>query len=231
VRKGTTEITSDDASVLVIQGGNRYRLPKSAPAFDEPGAVAPRIREVVTERSLLNAHGTIYVLPRTNSGGVAHLKPVTTHDKQIDDFCSYRGLLVLTGTRKDAKPDGHFFGTNDGKQGLWFGDIDDLWKLGKPRGHGGPLLKTSVKANQSSDPYLMNGYDKKSVVLSHDSPDPVRFTIEVDFLADDKWHTYKTIEVPVGGTVTHEFLPGYSARWVRLRTDKDCSATAQFAYE
>ena len=49
----------------------------------------------------------------------------------------------------------------DGKLGLWFGAIDDLWKLGKPVGVGGPWKHTAVKAGKPSDAYLMTGYDKK----------------------------------------------------------------------
>ena len=41
--------------------------------------------------------GTFYMLPRTNSGGVAGMKPICTHGKRISDFCSWRGLLVLAG--------------------------------------------------------------------------------------------------------------------------------------
>ena len=80
------------------------------------------------------------------------MKPICTHNKRIVDFCSWRGLLVLAGTRVNAKPDGHYFGTGDGRAGLWFGDVDDLWKLGKPRGHGGPRLKTAIKQTSKTIP-------------------------------------------------------------------------------
>ncbi len=148
----------------------------------------------------------------------------------ITDFCSWRGLLALAGTRGDAKPDGHFFAANEAA-GVWFGDIDDLWKLGKPHGHGGPWLNTPVEANLASDPYLMTRYDKKSVTLSHGAKETVRVTIEIDFSAAGFFHEYKTIEVPAGKTITHEFPQGYSARWVRVKSDKACQATAQFFYE
>jgi hypothetical protein len=223
----STRVESDAASLIVVQGGMRFRLPKSDP-FD-PGART--IREVVTERSLLNAGGSFFLLPWPTAGGALKIKPICTHDKRIVDFCSWRGLLVLAGTRANAKPDGHYFGTGDGRAGLWFGDVDDLWKMGKPRGHGGPWLKTAIKANTGSDPYLMTGYDKKSVVLSHDLKEAVRFTIEVDFTGDGSFHDYKAIAVSPGKTVTYEFPTGYSARWVRLKSDKDCTATAQFDYE
>ena len=76
------------------------------------------------------------------------IKPVCTHDKVFTDFCSWRGMTVLAGTRNDARPDGHYFASSAGGPGLWFGDIDDLWRMGKPRGHGGPWLSTPVKADE-----------------------------------------------------------------------------------
>jgi len=228
-------IQSDDASVIVIEEKARYRLPKSGTAYDKEWATGwPRVvREVVTERSLMNAGGSFYVLPRTHSGGIAHIKPVCTHNKRIVDFCSWRGILVLSGTRADAKADGHYFnfGGTDAAAGLWYGDIDDLWKMGKPKGKGGPWLNTMTKENMPSDPYLMTGYDKKTLKLSHDSTIFVQATIEVDFLATGKWEVYQTVEIPAGQTFTHEFPAGYSAHWVRVRIDRECRATAEFTYE
>ena len=126
----------------------RWRLPRAAASYDKPFAIGwPRdVREVVTERQLLNAHGTIYVLRHSAAGGLSSIKPVCTHNKRIVDFCSWRGMLVIAGTRVDAAEDGHYFASTDGKTGLWFGDVDDLWKLGKPRGRGGPWLDSDVIA-------------------------------------------------------------------------------------
>jgi hypothetical protein len=229
-RKADPEVSIDDASVIVTQGKTRYRLPKSDAIFDQPGVAPPHIREVVTERALLNAHGTFYMLPRDTAGGALNIKPICTHDKMITDFCSWRGLLVLAGTRADAKPDGHFFASKGAPAGLWFGDIDDLWKLGKPRGHGGPWKDAAVKAGEPSDPYLMAGYDKKSLTLSHDAKEPVTFSVEVDFVADGTWHEYAKLTVKPGETLTHDFPEGYSAHWVRLRTDRDAKVAATFTY-
>lgn len=223
----------DDASVVVVEGTRRFRLPKGSPAYDtrRPGGWPRGVREVVTERSLFNAHGTFYMLPRGNSGGVAGIKPICTHGKWISDFCSWRGMLVLAGTKSGAKPDGHYVAAADGKAGLWFGDIDDLWRLGKPRGIGGPWRSTAVEANVPSDPYLMTGYDKKTMLLSHDSTSDVVFSVEVDFVRDGTWKEYGRFTVKPGEVLTHEFPAGYSAHWVRLRVDTPCIATAQFRYE
>ena len=225
-------IDSDDASVIVREGKLQMRLPKN-PGYDAQWAGGwPRaLRELVTERSLLNAAGTFYLVPRENSGGLRRIKPVCTHNKRITDFCSWRGLTVIAGCAATAKPDGHYFAADDGKAGLWFGDIDDLWQLGKPVGVGGPWRDSTVEAGKPSDPYLMLGYDQKTLDLKHDARTEVRFTIEVDVAGEGVWFPYKTVGVPAGKPLTHAFPAGYSAHWVRLTPEKACKATAVFTYK
>jgi hypothetical protein len=223
----------DDASVIMTDPkGNRYRLPKGADVFSRQSASGwPRgIREIVTERNMMNIHGTFYELPRAESGGLAKIRPICTHNRRIFDYISWRGVLVLSGNLAGAAADGHYVASDDGKVGLWVGNVEDLWKLGVPRGEGGPWRDSAVKAGEPSDPYLMTGYDRKVVRLSHDRPGEVRFTTEVDFLADGTWHTYETIAVPAGKTVTHTFPAGFAAHWVRVKADADCKATAHFLY-
>jgi hypothetical protein len=228
------QVTMDEASIIVTQAKHRYRLPVSGRAgdgLDAGGAPIRHLREVVTERFLLNAGGSFYMVPRPTAGGAERIQPVCTHDKRIGDFCSWRGLMVLAGTRPDAKPDGHAFVPGNGSAGVWLGDIDDLWKMGKPRGQGGPWLRTAVKPGEPSDPYLMAGYDQKTLELSHDSAGPVRFDVEVDYRADGTWRPYHIFEVPPGKPMTYEFPTGYSAHWVRFQCDSACNATARLVYK
>lgn len=116
------------------------------------------------------------------------------------------------------------------QSGLWFGNIDDLWQMGKPSGWGGPWWQTPVKAGAVSDPFLMTGFDKKVVHLANDSDHDVCFTIEVDFLGNGTWRLYAPFKVPAKGYVHHEFPDGFSAHWVRVAVDKDCTATVYFVY-
>ncbi len=219
----------DAASVIVTdERGIRRRLPKGDPAFDAPGPIGwPRgIREVVTERSLFNAHGTLYELPRPSAGGMARLRPVCTHNRRIHDFCSWRGLVVLCGLRTGVGPSEHVVVSDDRRAALWLGAVDDLWKLGRPRGHGGPWLDTPVQAGAPSDPYLMNGFDFNRLELRHDANRPVRFTVEVDIAGDDQWTPAFEFSVKPGELFTFRFPDGFAVHWVRFRTDADCRATA-----
>jgi len=224
----------DAASVIVEAKGQRFRLPLGA-SF-APGEHRAT-REAVSERHLADIAGTWYEIPRiegTNKEGHEwrKIKPVATHGRAISDFCTWRGLFVIAGVDPNGKKDGHLFTDADRKIGLWFGAIDDLWKFGKPRGRGGPWKNTAVKAGEPSDPYLMTNYDKKTLTITHNAPQPVSFTIEVDLYNNGMFRTFQTVEVPAAGGKTElEFAPGYQAHWVRLVPKQDCTATAEFIYE
>ncbi len=223
-----TPYTVDQASVLLIDDeGRRFRLPKGHASVD--GQAERCIREVVTERSLLNACGTFYELPRAGSGGIQRMKPITSHNLHIHDFASWRGLLVLSGVDPSQAGE-HCIISTDGKTGIWLGNVDDLWRFGAPGGKGGPCYQTDMTAGVPSDPYLMACYIHKKVVLSHDADHDVQFSLQVDFQADDTWSCYASITVPPGQEVTHVFPDGYSAHWVRVRISHTCRATAVFHY-
>ncbi|MFW6106710.1 MAG: PEP-CTERM sorting domain-containing protein [bacterium] len=222
----TLDYSVDDAS-LIFDG--QFRLPKSSEAFD--GGLAPGqargIQEVVTERSLLNAHGTIFELPRHNTYG---MRAITTHNREIYDFMSWRGLLVLSGNLNDAAEDGHYFKTEDGQAGLWFGNVDDLWSFGTPTGVGGPWLETAVNAGETSDPYLMAGYDEKLLELWHDSDEAVDFSVLIDFRAEGIFYEYETFTVPADETLCYLFPEGFDAQWVKFKAHDDTTASAWLTY-
>jgi len=169
-------VTVDESSVLVIDDlGRRWRLPLGADAYTglTNQATLRICREVATERDLLNCHGTFYELPAENADGYAKIRPIASHTLRINDYASYRGLLVMTGIDpKAAGSNDHLIVSDDKKAMVWAGVIDDLWKLGKPTGHGGPWKNTSVKANDPSDPYLIGFYDNG--VCSFRTGQPVR---------------------------------------------------------
>jgi hypothetical protein len=187
-------------------------------------------REVVTERDLFNCHGTFYELPAESSGGFAKIRPITTHNLRIKDYATYRGLLVLSGLNTDASGS-HVVRSEDGKLALWLGAIDDLWKMGKPRGNGGPWKNNEVKAGVPSDPYLMTGYDHKSLELSHRLNGPVTFRLEADITGTGQWVSVSSMTVQAGETYTHRFPDSFACYWVRLLADRDTRATAQFEYK
>jgi hypothetical protein len=218
----------DDASVLFLdQDGKRWRLPKGEIGKHPLGNYRVA-REIVTERDIFNAEGTLYEVPARNAGGFIKVRPITTHNRLIHDLCGYRGLLVMSGIAKDAPTSNkHIIHSTDGETAVWAGSIDDLWKFGKPRGIGGPWKDSEVKSIVPSDPYLMTGYDKKSLTLTTSSPTTI--TAEIDMTGNGDWAPYMSFEVDKA--VTHNFPESFSAYWIRFRSDKDCTATATLAYE
>ena len=95
---------------------------------------------------------------------------------------------------------------------------------------GGPWWKAPVKAGTVSDPFLMTGFDKKVLHLTQTGADKAWFAIEVDFLGDGTWNEYQKLYVDDGGYLAHPFPDAFSAHWVRLKVDSDCTATAYFHY-
>lgn len=156
-------------------------------------------------------------------GGVWGIRPICSHLRIIPDFCHWRGLFVMASDQIDHDQ-------GQPQSGLWFGNIDDLWRLGKPAGWGGPWWQTPLKAGDVSDPFLMTGFDKKVVHLANDGDEKVNFRIEVDFLGNGTWKHYDTLTVFAKGYVHHEFPDGFSAHWVRVGVDSDCTATVYFMY-
>lgn len=228
-------VAVDDASVLITDDkGRRWRLPKGNDAFTGlTNAASLRIcREVATERDLLNCHGTFYELPAENADGFAKIRPVASHNFRINDYASYRGMLIMTGINPAlAKENSHIIVSSDGKAAVWAGAIDDLWKMGKPTGNGGPWKDALVKANEPSDPYLIGFYDKRKLTLSHNAKESVIFTIEVEPIGHGPWMRYKEVIVAPGKAFNFTFPDNFQARWIRFSSNKDCKATAFLEYK
>lgn len=221
-------LTVDAASVLYTDdSGKRWRIPKGAPALDNH--VYRVCREVATERDLFNAHGTFYELPAENAGGFAKVRPVATHNRLVHDYCSYRGLFIVSGIADGAPESPHIIRSSDGKAALWAGAIDDIWKLGKARGHGGPWFGSAVKKGIPSDPYLMTAYDRKTLTLTADKA--VTLTAEIDLTGEGRWASYQAFEVKPGTETTHTFPGEFQAYWIRFKSSEDCTATARLVYE
>ena len=228
-RNGVLEV--DEASVIYIDdNGKRFRLPKN-PDFVEAGPLGfgRLCREVATERDLFNCHGTFFELPADNAGGFSYVRPVATHNRRIFDYCSYRGLLVISGINLETAGDNrHIIRSDDGKTALWVGAIDDIWELGKPEGVGGPWLNTAVDAHEYSDPYLMTGYDQKTLKLR--SSDDATITAEIDITGMGDWHVCKIFQLHSDEPVEYQFPQAFQAYWIRFKSDAKTTATVQLFY-
>lgn len=228
-------VTIDKASVLIIDdSGRRWRLPKGNPKYDEltRNGLLRICREVSTERDLFNCSGTFYELPAENADGFAKIRPIASHNFRIYDYASYRGMLIMTGLVPNSiKANSHIIKSTDGKVMVWAGVIDDLWKMGKPTGEGGPWKNSTVKAGEASDPYLLGFYDQRTLELLHANNQSVTFRIEVEPIGHGPWMTYKTVTVKAGEKFKMTFPYSFQSRWIRFVANHDCEATAWLEYK
>jgi hypothetical protein len=151
------------------------------------------------------------------------IRPVSNHLRMVPDFVSWRGMSVMAGDQTDGS-------TGQPQSGLWFGNIDELWSFGKPKGIGGPWYHNRLKAGAVSDPYLMNGFDQKTVHITNHSTTDIEISLEVDNLSNDTWSVYKKVKVPAGEYRYHVFETGFSAQWIRAKLNYEAEVTVQFTY-
>ena len=211
-------------------GWQVYRLPKATHTQDHAWTTEwPRIREVESERWMVNASGMFYEMPAMSyADRIWGIRPVCSHLRIIGDYCSWNGLLVMAGDQTtpigDSNP-----AVGQPQANLWFGKTDDLWQWGKPTGWGGPWWETQVAAGEPSDPFLMTGFDQKVIHVSS-ADHAATVALQVDFMGHGQWHDYLTLDVPAGGYAHHCFSPGFNAHWIRAVSDADATLTAQLHY-
>jgi hypothetical protein len=226
-------IREDAASIILEEDGQRYRIPRGAAGV--PAQSGGRVcREVATERDLLNVGGSFFELPARNAQGIAKMRPIATHLLEIDDYASQFGVTFLAAAAAENAAQNanlaRLFVTPDQSVALWAGVIDDLWKLGKARGVGGPWKDSPTEAGRPSDPYLMTAYDHKSLTLSHTGGKEITVTAEIDVDGTGAWIPYRRFQV-AGTPVEHNFPEGFGAYWIRFTSDTSVVATAQLRYE
>ena len=225
----------DDKSVLLHYRGAPYRLPIGSESI--AGVRSPMVsrldREVVTERDLFHVAGTFYELPAENAGGVPKIRPISTSDKLIVDYASYRGLLVLSGIvgEKSSGESERIARSEDGVGAVWRGVIDDLWSLGKARGQGAVWKETKVAKDAPSDPMLATGYDRKTLELANASEFAAKVDLEADITGDGDWIRIQTYEVPARGEIREVLPTALQAYWFRLRSQVDATLSGKFIYD
>jgi hypothetical protein len=232
---GTFAAGQDRASAILKvllpgQGWTTYRLPKATHTQDHAYTTEwPRLREVESERWLLNAGGMFYEIPSmTYAGRVWGVRPVCSHLRIVGDFCSWNGMLVLAGDQTTPIGDANLDGGQP-QANLWFGKTDDLWSWGKPAGWGGPWWEADVAAGEPSDPYLMTGFSRACLHVRHSRPG-TKIDVELDFMGTGRFNRYTTLETDESGYRVEVLPDGLGAHWLRLVPRAEGTATAQLFY-
>ena len=105
-------LISKESRSIVGQEGKPYRPSPTQRSFGPTTSLCPLvIRECTVRlnrrRMLANIHGTFYEVPFWIVGQAplyTKMRPVSTHNKQISDFTTWNGLLVLAGLK--SQPSG-----------------------------------------------------------------------------------------------------------------------------
>lgn len=220
----------DRASVIlrVLTKGewHRYRLPFGSQSWSHTWNTEwMRIRFAQTERLLMDAFGLFYDLPNLTYGGRTFgIQPISRHLRVTPDFVHYNGYFVMASDQTD-----HTVGQP--QSGLWWGSIDDLWSFGKPQGWGAVWYREDVRSGQMSDPFLMTGFDKKSVSLLSKEGQRAKVDVEVDVLGDGSWRRITTLDSGRAGLATFQFPSGFAAHWIRAIAKSDAKeVSVSFAY-
>jgi len=181
---------------------------------------------------LMDAYGLFYELQtRENPGGYAigglQPRPISQSFGAINDFTPFRGMIAMGlagSTTFPGSPSRTDTRSGQARSGLTFVKPQDLWKFGKPEGWGGVWNGTSVGAGETSDPFLINGFDKKTIHLETDAA--TDYTIQVDPIGDGSWKDYDTVSF--GGAGYDAYIMTGDAVWVRVKSSDAVTATAWF---
>jgi hypothetical protein len=118
-----------------------------------------------------------------------------------------------------------YYATGHLQAGLDFFRLEDLWSFGKPGGYGGVWKDTSISAGATSNPFLIYGFETKTIHLWSDTPGT--FTIEVDPVGDGSWKTYDTVTL-TSTRLYDKFIITGDAVWCRVKFDTAAKVGAWF---
>lgn len=202
----------------------KYRLPKAHDFWGNTEATNAIIRHVNPHATLADLFGICYIVTDSyDTPGVPETfipKPMGTHLSTFEDFTTWRGRLAVLGTANWWRSHER----SGADTGLRVMTLEDLYEMGKPHGHGGVWKGTSVDAGETSDPFLVNGFDQKTIHLETDGA--TDFDIEVDPIGDGSWKTYDTVSF--GGAGYDPYIMSGDAIWVRIKSSNAVTATAWF---
>lgn len=184
-----------------------------------------RIRQVETERFLMDAYGGFYQLSiatsNRSSNGFPLVEPVSNHARTVTDFTSWNGYLVLASNQNTPQagdpPKYPTAGQSD--SGLLLTTTDALWSYGKPHGEGLWYDNEAVTAGAMSEPMLIRGYEKRSLFVSSSAATDV----EVWVYHQHRPFLHSTLTMTAGG---YDRLDLPAADWVAIKSVSTSTLTA-----
>lgn len=222
-----------------------YRLPKASHTYD--GAHGwntewPRIRDVGTPDQpdyLKTMHGMFWNFPETfTSKNSAGIRPRSAYLKVIGDFAHWNDRLVF-GCDDSAEKEflntrgakGDIEGPGQSNSNLWFASFDTPDKLGPATASGAVWLSDALAAGEKSEPFLLAGWDFRSVWLMNEGDAASTFSFELDKEGRGSWTPAgEPVVLAAGESKRIALNPLGNAEWIRVLSSDATIATAQFNY-
>ncbi len=221
-----------------------YRLPKASHSYD--GAHGwntewPRIRDIGTKEKpdyLMTMHGMFWHFPKYfNPGNSTGIRPRSAYLKVIGDFARWNGRLVFgcdDAAHKEflnkRKAKGGIEGPGQSNSNLWFTTPEKPDQLGTKTATGAVWLNEKIAKGEYSEPFLFAGWPYRSVWINNEGGGDATFILETDKNGDGNWIATKKIEVPASASAHHVFTDDESGEWIRIKPDKQVTATVVFSY-
>ncbi len=239
----------DHKSVIVgvrnhKSGWSFYRLPKASHSYD--GAHGwntewPRIRDIGTEEKpdyLMTMHGMFWRFPGTFSAdNSAGIRPRSAYLKVIGDYTRWNDQLVFgcdDSAQKEflnkRKQKGGIEGPGQSNSNLWFTSFEKPDELGPNTASGSVWLNEEVAANETSEPMIFSGWQKRTVWVQNAGDKDVAFVFEVDKIGNQNWEELKTVALIAGASANIEFNLEEKGEWIRVRAKSNTLATVSFNY-
>jgi len=215
----------------LLDGGqwSTFRLPKGSHAFDAKHGWYtewPRIRDLDDGQFMAVLHGQMFDFPGTfSAANTAGIRPICTHLRYVPDLAQWGDWLVI-GSDDTTVMRNPLAGQS--QSNLWFGTKADLKQWGPVAAWGGVWMGDHVKAAQPSDPFLIAGYARRVLHVSHQENQAVSYSLEADVKGDGRWVAIAKLDVPAKSYRWQLLDPGLQAEWLRVVPDKDCFVSAWF---
>jgi hypothetical protein len=224
----------DKRSVLLaVREANvwhHFRLPKGSYTHDALHGWFtewPRIREVGDNKWLMHMHGLFYDFPPTFSvNDTSGLRPICTYLKMPVDYCAWRDGIAMACDDTSIMQNPL---AGQSHSNLRFLQWSDLATSGAPSGWGGVWIEESVRANQTSDPFLVSGFARGTLHIRHAAENAVAFRIDIDRTGRGDWKNIGTVPTGADGYAWRIINDDLPAVWMRLTPDRPAEkVTAYF---
>jgi hypothetical protein len=192
-----------------------------------------RLRQIESERFLLDAFGVWYELSQATDQGLnatvttamPRLSALGSHARIVPDFCVFDGALVLGGNHGSGVHGAWEAGQAAG--GLEFTSIDEL-AARRPTGHGYWWRDTPVAALTESEPMLARGFGQACLNLVNDGATAT--TVTVYGWLHEKKVALTTVELAAGAAAHYESPQGYRCDWFSVKSSAATTMTARVDY-